>query len=62
MYSFEIENLLKERNYVVDSETYMHICKTSPQIVRIVFNKDNSNFYIHTNDNYNFELKVYLEK
>ena len=58
MYSFEIENLLRNSNYIIDAQTYLSICE-SPQIVRIVFNKDNNIFYIHTNDEYSFEFRLH---
>ena len=37
MYSWEIQNILQSCNYNIDSNTYIIICKTSPQITRIKY-------------------------
>ena len=60
MYSYEIENLLKLRNYLISNKEYFNICKTSPQIKRISY--DNDDFRIQTSDNYDLHFKVYLKK
>ena len=62
MYSYEIENLLKLRNYLISNKEYFNICKTSPQIKRIVYNPDDNDFRIQTKDNYDLHFKVYLKK
>lgn len=59
MYSHEIENELKNRNYNIDSETYLYICKTSPQITHIQYTPFDNNFHIDTSDNYHFVFTVY---
>ena len=59
MYSYEIENLLKYRNYLISNKEYFNICKTSPQINFIEYNPYNNDFYMKTTDNYNFNFKVY---
>ena len=59
MYSYEIENLLKCRNYLISNKEYFNICKTSPQINFIEYNPYNNDFYMKTTDNYNFNFKVY---
>ena len=58
MYSYEIEQLLKLRNYLVSIQEYNKICN-SPQIYHIKY--DNGLFYIWTNDNYKFVLKIRKE-
>lgn len=58
MYSYEIENLLKLRNYLVSIQEYLDIAK-SPQIDHIKY--ENDVFNIWTNDNYNFILKIRKE-
>lgn len=58
MYSYEIENLLKLRNYLVSIQEYLDIVK-SPQIDHIKY--ENDAFNIWTNDNYNFILKIRKE-
>lgn len=55
MYSYEIENLLKFRNYLVSIQEYLEICK-SIQIDHIKY--ENDIFTIWTNDNYKFVLKI----
>ena len=58
MYSYEIENLLKLKNYLVSVQEYINITK-SPQIDHIKY--ENDAFNIWTNDNYNFTLKIRKE-
>lgn len=62
MYSWEIKDLLINRKYFIDNETYFKICKTSPQIRRIEFNNFNKNFHIETRDGYDFNFKVYKKE
>ena len=62
MYSYEIEQLLKLRNYIISNEEYFKICETSPQINRIEYKPFEQQFYINTDDNYCFEFKVYQKK
>ena len=58
MYSYEIEKLLKLRNYLVSMQEYLEIVK-SPQIDHIKY--DNGLFYLWTNDGYSFALKIRRE-
>lgn len=58
MYSYEIENLLKLKSYLVSIQEYLDIVK-SPQIDHIKY--ENDAFNIWTNDNYNFILKIRKE-
>lgn len=60
MYSYEIEEKLKSESYNIDPNTYIYICKTSPQIVRTKYNPFEENFDIWTNDNYHWTFKVNL--
>ncbi len=55
MYSNEIENLLKFKNYLISVQDYLEIIK-SPQIDHIKY--ENDMFYLWTNDNYSFTLKI----
>ncbi len=59
MYSHEIKQLLEYRNFIISNLEYFEVCKTSPQIAGIQYKPDEDNFYIWTNDNYNFKFKVY---
>lgn len=58
MYSHEIENLLKIRNYLLSSKEYINMCNTSNQIKSITYKPFEDTFYVATNDNYNFKFKV----
>lgn len=62
MYSYEIEQLLKLRNYLISNKEYFEICKTSPQIRGIEYKPNEDNFYIWTDDRYTFKFKVYRKK
>lgn len=50
MYTWEINKILEENNYSIDSRTYGTICSTSPQIDHIKYDAWNNNFEIHTKD------------
>lgn len=58
MYSHEIENLLKIRNYLLSSEEYIKMCNSSNQIKSITYKPFEDTFYVATKDNYNFKFKV----
>lgn len=59
MYSNEIENLLKFKNYLISVQDYLEIIK-SPQIDHIKY--ENQGFSIWTTDGYSFKLKLRKEK
>ena len=59
MYSHEIEQLMKLRNYLISNKEYFYILDTSPQIRGIEYKPYEDNFYMWTDDNYNFKFKVY---
>lgn len=56
MYSFEIEQLLELKNYLLDIKDYCEIVKTSPQIDHILYKEPN--FHMFTTDNYHFKFKI----
>ena len=60
MYSYEINQTIESQYYNIDSETYMDICNTSPQISRVKYEPFEDNFNIWTNDNYHWTFKVKL--
>ena len=62
MYSYEIDNILKSKNYKIDSDTYLHICSTSPQLTRIKYNPYCSYFETWSNDNYYWKFNVYRKE
>lgn len=59
MYSWEIEQLLKLKDYLISNKEYFEICDTSPQIKGIEYKPFENDFYMWTDDNYNFKFKVY---
>lgn len=61
MYSYEIDNILKEKNYDLESTLYGEICKNSPQICRVTFNAFENNFSISTDDNWHWTFNVHLD-
>ena len=56
MYSFEIEQYIQLKNYLLSIKEYVEIVKTSPQIDHILY-KDN-HFEMYTTDCYNFKFKI----
>lgn len=38
MYTWEIENLLKIKNYILNSEEYTNMISSSPQVKRVKYN------------------------
>lgn len=62
MYSYEIDQLLKSHNYNIDSETYIEICKTSPQIFHLKYNPYENNYEIWTYDNYYWNISVFRKE
>lgn len=50
---------MRARNYILSNEEYFNLFYTSPQIRGVQYKPDEDNFYIQTDDNYNFKFKVY---
>ena len=50
MYTWEIEELLKIKNYLLTGEEYLNMVKTSPQIKRIKYNDSDSTIEIWTKE------------
>ena len=57
IYSYEISQLLAEKNYNIDSETYLYICSTSSQIRYVGYKEDY--FEIVDDANNCWKFKVY---
>lgn len=57
MYSYEIDQTIKSHNYNIDSELYINICNTSPQISRVKYDPNDNKYEILTKDNY-WQIKV----
>lgn len=62
MYSCEIGNVLKLNNYNIDSDTYINICSTSPQITHVKYNLYDQYFEMWTNDGYYWKFNVYRKE
>ena len=63
MYSYEIDNILRQHNYNLPAHIYLDIFNIdkTPQIAEIKYNAWEDNFYVRTHDNYNWNFKVYKE-
>lgn len=57
MYSHEIQELLRIRNYLVSVEEYIKIV-SSKQVKWVKYDPFEDKFHIATEDNYNFQLKI----
>lgn len=62
MYSYEIDQTLESQNYNIDSETYIDICDTSPQISRVKYDSYDNKYDIWTNDNFYWKFNVYRKE
>lgn len=62
MYSYEITKTLESQNYNIDSETYMDICNTSPQISRVKYDPYDNKYEIWTNDNFYWKFNIYRKE
>lgn len=61
MYSWEIQQLMELKNYLISVKEYLQICDTSPQIREVKYDPYNDNFMIDTKDEYKFYFKVRKE-
>lgn len=59
MYSYEITQILESQSYNLDSETYINICRTSPQISRVKYDSYSNSHEIWTNDNKYWKFSVH---
>lgn len=62
MYSYEIDTVIKKNNYNLESQTYLHICKTSPQIKEVKYNGFDDSYEMCTDDDYYWKFKVYYNE
>ena len=60
MYSWEIDSIMKQNDYIISANTYTNI-STSPQIIRIHYDAFGDYFEIYTKDNYYWRFKVVKE-
>ena len=61
MYSYEIDNCIKEYNYNLPSKLYLKICKESPQISEVKYEPFENKFSIKTKDSYFWKFGVYAQ-
>lgn len=61
MYSHEIEEYLKERNYKITPLEFMAIINTSPQIKQVLLENNNAIYTILTDDNYRRNVEIIQE-
>lgn len=62
MYSWEIQQLMELKQYLISVKEYLKICNTSPQIREVKYDPYNDNFMIDTDDNYKVYFKVKKEE
>lgn len=58
MYSWEIQQLMELRNFLLEIKDYIEITSTSPQIYLIGYDYNTDTYYWETNDNYKWSFKV----
>lgn len=61
MYSYEIQQLMELKQYVLEAKEYLNILNTSPQINNVSYNTYSDLFHIGTDDRYSWDFKVYLK-
>lgn len=61
MYSYEIQQILESNNYNINSETYLNILSTSPQIERVKYNPYGNYFETWASDRY-WKFSVYRKE
>ena len=59
MYSYEIDNIIKQNNYNLSSTTYIDICTTSSQINHVKYEPYGDYYEICTSDGYYWKINVY---
>ncbi len=61
MYSWEIDKIIKEKNYELSKEEYFEISdhKKSPQISMIIYDLKHDVITISTDDGYSWPIRFY---
>jgi len=62
MYSYEIDQIIKSKNYHINPETYFQICNTSPQILRVKYDPFDNQYKIWTDDSYYWKFNIYRKE
>lgn len=58
MYSWEIQNKLQKKNYILTGEEYIDICKNSSQISHVKYSGFDDTYEIWTTDNYYWKFRL----
>lgn len=58
MYSWEIDNLLRLRNYLIENKEYLEIVWNSPQISYLKYDPFTKDYEMWTSDNFYWKYKV----
>ena len=58
MYSWEIQNKLQKKNYILTGEEYIDICKNSSQISHVKYSGFDDTYEISTTDNYYWKFRL----
>lgn len=58
MYSWEIDNLMKAKNYQINVDEFIKINRTSTQVILRNYDYTTDRYYLRTNDNYEWWFKV----
>ena len=61
MYSSEIDDILKKRNYCLPSHLYFKIVENSSQMCQVKYDAYSDKYSVHTDDGYHWEVRVYQE-
>lgn len=62
IFSWEISKILESNNYNIDSETYLHICTTSPQLNHIKYDGWSDSFEMYDGENNYWKFNVYRKE
>ena len=58
MYSYEINEVMKNSNYIIRNDEYLEICLNSPQIIRVTYRSFGDSFEIQTSDGWRWSFLV----
>lgn len=59
MYSYEINQIMEQSNYNIDSNTYMSIIQASPQINHVIYRPYGSYYEMWSGDGDYWKFTVY---
>lgn len=62
MYTWEIEELFKRENYIIECDDWLYIFRHSPQIKIVEYRPFEDNYYMETSDGYNAIFRLYNKK